>query len=132
MANESAEDLLDLLHRMKIGLTKHSTGRGWDDEEYQRIRKTLLAAPIAAKLPSFVRFCQDLSDFWTFIQPKFPHYHERREFISAEFAPIFDALEQGAISELADMANACRFRPLEALSYPSRGLRIAWVQDKGR
>jgi serine/threonine protein kinase len=100
MANESEEDLLGLLHRMKIGLTKRSTGQGWDDEEYQLLRKTLLASPIATKLPSFVKFCQDLSDFWTFIQPKFPHYHERREFIAAEFAPAFDVLEQGEITEL--------------------------------
>lgn len=98
--NNGAEDLLDLLHQMKIGLTKRSTGGGWETEEYQRLRKTLLASPIAAKLPAFVRFCRDLTDFWTFIQPKFAHYHERREFLAAEFAPVFDVLEQGTIAEL--------------------------------
>ena len=95
MENES-DDILDILHRLKIGLTKFSTGDGWDTEEYQRLRKTLLTSPVAPKLPGFIKFCRDLPDFWTFIKPKFAHYQERREFLAAEFAPPFDVLEQGS------------------------------------
>jgi eukaryotic-like serine/threonine-protein kinase len=96
------EDLLDLLHKLKIGLTKFSTGGDWDTDEYQRIRKVLLASPVAPNLPSFIRFCRDLGDFWTFIKQKFGHYQERRDYLLTEFAPAFDFLEEGQISELAE------------------------------
>jgi serine/threonine protein kinase len=95
-------DLLDIAERMRIGLTTYSTGGDWDAKEYTESRKTLLGSPVADLLPSFVKHCRTLPDFWSFIKGKFVHYQERREFLRTEFAPLLDRLEQGSesISEL--------------------------------
>lgn len=97
--NGEQEDLLDLVERMKIGLTSYATDGGWDAEEYKRLRKTLLASPVAESLPSFIRRCRSLDDFWSFIKGKFKHYQERRDFLIAEFDPSFERLEEGPITE---------------------------------
>jgi len=43
-----------------------------------------------------LRSNRTLGDFWSFIQPKFPTYRERRAFLSAEFDGLLTRLELGA------------------------------------
>lgn len=65
-----------------------------DEAEYARLRTSLLAhATIATMLPSWVRTTRTLDQFWPLIKHKFPSYAERRQYIWAEFRPVFDLLE---------------------------------------
>ena len=49
---------------------------------------------IKSKLPSFMRTCRSLDEFWGFIKPKFEHYAERRSFLRDEFDPVLTFLEE--------------------------------------
>ena len=65
-----------------------------DEAEYARLRASLLVdVKIATMLPSWVRTTRTLAQFWPLIKSKFPSYAERREYIWAEFRPVFDLLE---------------------------------------
>lgn len=75
-------------------LTARATGLSSDEDEYLYLRHLLLQnASIAPRLPAFVRQSRSLDLFWSFIQPKFKSYAERRTFISEQFTPLLDLLE---------------------------------------
>ena len=79
-------------------LASRASGGVADDAEYMALRHEVLAdQEIASQIPSFVRLNRDLSSFWSFIQPKFKTYAERRTFISEQFTPVLDYLELVAI-----------------------------------
>jgi hypothetical protein len=87
-------DLLDKVTALQNLLVAQATGKGAEDRAYLPLRSQLLQDPIVGKLlPRFVRTCRDLGQFWDFIQPKFKHYAERREFIRTEFQTALDAAE---------------------------------------
>ena len=87
-------DLVFKVEALKIMLVSRATGGAGDDFEYKNLRRELTAVPqIANLLPRFVRVCRDLSEFWSFIKPKFEHYSERREFLRTEFDPLLTMLE---------------------------------------
>ena len=53
-----------------------------------------LAIPRIAKiLPRFVHVCRELSEFWSFIKPKFGTYAERRDYLRHEFDQLLTMLE---------------------------------------
>jgi hypothetical protein len=90
------ETLLDKAMRFQDGLIARATNGIFDggDEAYKELRLLLASrADTKAKLPDLVRRCSDLSQFWGFIQPKFPSYQERRKFLWDEFRPLLDYLE---------------------------------------
>ncbi|PHN27143.1 TIR domain-containing protein [Pseudomonas sp. ICMP 561] len=75
-------------------LTTRATGKPASEIEFQQLRQMLLRdSTIAAFLPSWLKVHSNLDSFWNFIQPKFRSYAERRDFLSAEFTPLLDALE---------------------------------------
>ncbi|WP_236166332.1 TIR domain-containing protein [Pseudomonas juntendi] len=75
-------------------LTTRATGKPANDLEYQQLRSMLLRdSTVSASLPSWLKLHSNLESFWNFIQPKFSSYSERRDFLSAEFTPLLDALE---------------------------------------
>lgn len=77
-------------------LTDHATGKPADDGEYRQLRHQLLSdSNLAGALPSWLKLHRSLGSFWSFIQPKFSTYAERRTFISEQFTPLLDALEFG-------------------------------------
>ncbi|EAQ5773383.1 hypothetical protein SC60_16345 [Salmonella enterica] len=77
-------------------LTTRATGGSPDNNEYTSLRSQLLQNPtISQKIPSFVRHNRTLDSFWSFIQPKFSTYADRRSFISEQFTPLLDYLEFG-------------------------------------
>jgi hypothetical protein len=95
----SAEELLN-------GLIAMATGGNFDNDEYQRLRKDLLANPRVRKtLPSFVRTCRDTAAFWSFIKPMFAHWEERRRFLRGEFEPALDLLETDMASPTEDVIS---------------------------
>jgi hypothetical protein len=92
------DDLINKVESLKLMLVSFATGGGGDTREYKRFRQELMSIPRVAKLlPRFIIVCRDLSEFWSFIKPKFKHYSERRDFLRDEFDPLFTLLEsQGA------------------------------------
>ena len=102
-------------------LIARATGGGADEASYQLIRSNLLDNPHAsALLPSFVRTCRDLSQFWAFIKPRFGSYAERREFIWKAFTPLLDRLEGGTTKP----ADAPISKGLK--SFDVDGVHAAW------
>jgi hypothetical protein len=92
-------EYLDLLHKVTVLqdlMIARATGAGGDDAEYAVLRKEILGDhSIEPVVPRFVKTCRDLSQFWLFIQPKFPTYAERRKFLWDEFRPALDMAEAG-------------------------------------
>ena len=75
-------------------LTTRATGKPANDSEFQQLRHMLLRdSTVAALAPSWLKMHSSLDSFWNFIQPKFKSYADRRDFLSAEFTPLLDALE---------------------------------------
>jgi hypothetical protein len=91
----------DLLHQteaLQNLLISHATGGKEDDAEYARLRQMLLSnSALDPILPTFLRTCRNLSQFWQFIKYKFGKYAERRNYIWVEFIPLLNALERGGL-----------------------------------
>ena len=96
MSLEFLECRFDEVSYLQNLLIAHATGKPADSSEYQQLRHKLLGDnEIGSMLPSWLRLHRDLESFWGFIQPKFGTYAERRTFLSQQFTPLLDALEQG-------------------------------------
>jgi hypothetical protein len=90
---EKAEMLKNIVTNCAVG------GARDDSRDYGTIRMLFLPDPkISEKLPRFIKTCRNLPEIWSFIRPKFAHYHERREFIREEFDPLLAMLETEARS----------------------------------
>jgi len=98
-----AEPLATQVEAIRALLVARATGEGDDPAQYRRLRQALLAHREASSLlPSFVKTCPTLGDFWDFIKPKFPTYAQRRDFLRTEFAPLTEFAEtrhDGAAAE---------------------------------
>ena len=94
MSLEFLQSRFEKVNYLATILTARASGNSADDSEYMMPRHELLSDDeISQMLPSFVRMCRDLGAFWSFIQPKFRSYAERRTFISEEFTKVLDYLE---------------------------------------
>lgn len=101
-------------------LTAHATGKPADDGEYQQLRHQLLSdSNLAAGLPSWLKLHRSLGSFWSFIQPKFSTYAERRTFISEQFTPLLDALEFSGTSNAPGWHSSPAESPASAGSHTS-------------
>ena len=88
------DDLLNKVESLKVMLVSRATGGVGNDGEYRSLRRELISLPrITQKLPRCVQVCRNLSEFWSFIQPKFNSYAGRRDFLRDEFDPLLAALE---------------------------------------
>jgi hypothetical protein len=66
------DELIRKVESLKIMLVSHAMGGSGDIVEYKALRQELVAIPRIVKLlPRFVHVCRDLSEFWSFIKPKF-------------------------------------------------------------
>lgn len=98
MSNEemSNEDMLIAVESIKNCLVARATGEAVDEAEYQRLRRQVLAVPeLKARLPRFIQTCRSVGEFWGFIKTEFERYHERRDYLAAEFSPLLEDLESG-------------------------------------
>jgi len=87
-------ELLEQVHVLEDGLVRFATGGGFEDSEYQQLRKLVLGDPRSRKLaPELLKSNRTLAQFWNFIKGHFAHYSERREFIWNEFRAVHDQLE---------------------------------------
>ena len=99
MVSNRYQNYLERIEILKTLLVSCATGGSRDSVEYSEIRlEALGATEIVGKLPRFIKTCRNLDEFWDFIQPKFKHYRERREFIKDEFEPLLSLLENQANS----------------------------------
>jgi hypothetical protein len=89
------DELFDRVESLKVMLVAQATGKGQpDDGTFGKCRRELMAIPRVVKvLPNCVRACRDLAEFWSFIQPKFPSYAQRRSYLRDEFDPLLTLLE---------------------------------------
>lgn len=88
------ESLIDKVTKLQNGLVARATGGDFEDREYKQLRDDLINNPsTSGKLPSFVRNCRNVSQFWPYIQSKSPHYQGRRVYIWDAFRPLLDQLE---------------------------------------
>lgn len=89
------EDLIIKVESLKNMLITNATTSGsFSSSEYPLLRRELMAIPRIVKLlPRCVHTCRSLSEFWSFIKPKFGRYEERRIYLSDEFAPLLTMLE---------------------------------------
>lgn len=91
------EDLIIKVESFKNLLVARATNGGAEENDYKSLRGELIASPRISKLlPRFVHACRSTSEFWSFIQPKFKTYAERRTFLRDAFDPILTMLETDA------------------------------------
>lgn len=87
-------DLMNKVESLKIMLVSRATGGAVHDNEYVDLRRELISSPRIAKLlPQVVRVCRNLSEFWSFIKPKFAKYAEREDYLRQQFDPLLTMLE---------------------------------------
>jgi hypothetical protein len=119
-------DLLNKVTALQNLLVAQATGKGADERAYVPLRAQLLKDPIVGSLlPRVVQTSRDLGQFWDFIQPRFKHYAERREFIRGEFQRALEAAESST-SPVADAADEI----LKRLS--SEAVQDAWRRALAR
>ena len=87
-------DMAIALNGFKLGIISRATGSTYDNSEYEAIRSHLLSRPeIKHLIPSFVKSCHTTDEFWSYIQPKFEKYAQRREYIASELNPLIEFYE---------------------------------------
>ncbi len=88
-------ELSRLVERFKIIIFGRAVGEFQDEEEYYRIRNTLVVQKaVKQTLPSFIESCKSLSDYWAFISSKSSTYAGRRQFLREAFEPINWAINE--------------------------------------
>ncbi|WP_368525376.1 abortive infection family protein [Enterobacter asburiae] len=103
-----------------------ATGKGDDDFAYTQLRQYFMNSTAYNELlPSFVRTCRSLGQFWQNIN-KTNGYAPRREIIWAEFQPLLDSLE-GKNSTPADNHITDGLK-----SYDEAGVNEAWTKALDR
>lgn len=108
-------------------LISRATGGSPDDFEYQAVRKALLEnRDVADLIPSFVRTCRDLSQFWAFIKRENGQYEGRRQIIWTAFSPLLEHLE-GKSSKPSDAPISDGLK-----SFDSDSVHYVWTKALDR
>ena len=88
---QSDTEMAGYLQNMLISV---ATGGAAEDRDYKALRQHFIENKATSELlPKFVKTNRDISQFWGFIKYEFAKYQERRDFIWAEFASLFEFLE---------------------------------------
>lgn len=86
-------EIIDIAEKIKLIYIKRATHQGSEDAEYEKYRKELLSiSEIRPIIPSYVRNCSTLDDFWQLIRAQFKSYKDRREEINNSFQELLDYL----------------------------------------
>lgn len=101
------DDLLSTAQRLKTVVMSIATGGPRDGTDYWTLRQDVGATPhLKPYLPQIVRVCRNPNELWAFIQPKLATYHERREYLNAEFEPLLTHIEQEFVLPAHDAISA--------------------------
>ncbi len=115
------DDLINKVESLKVMLVSRARGGEGDEREYSDLRRELLSSLGIAKLvPQVVHVCRNLSEFWSFIKPKFAKYAEREDYLRKQFDPLLTMLE----SESRAPSDAGITATVEAIS--STYIQEAW------
>ena len=115
MTQQEREGFLLSTETLKNMMTTCASGGSRDSADYAALRQELMShSETQAKLPRFVQTCRNLSEFWDFIQPKFPSYKQRREFIREQFEPLLTMLET-SVQRPADIAVTTSMSKVDSL-----------------
>ena len=122
LSEEAASvSIAERVESMQHMLVARSRGIMQPELPYQQIRRELMEnSDVRERLPSFVRTCGSLAQFWPFIQKKFSTYADRQEFIWQAFRPLLDYLEGIGTAPVDDLAS-------ETLaSFDEEGVHLVW------
>jgi len=89
--------LVEQIEILRGILIARATGQDANNDKYEKIKGELLRSEIGEHLPLFIKHSNNLDEFWQFIKPMYPTYHERRQYLLRRFNPIIQALENGNI-----------------------------------
>jgi hypothetical protein len=93
-AGSASQEILKKVIALQDGLIAYATGKGFEDTEYQYLRRELLSdVRLRGWLPPFVRDTRDLSQFWQLIKEESANYARRRKFIWAQFRTLIRHFE---------------------------------------
>jgi len=96
-------------------LISHATGGREDDAEFIRLRQAVLAnVALDSFVPSFLRTCRNLAQFWQFIKYKYGTYAERRDYLWNEFRPLLEALEREGLAPPSDKSVTSTLEKFDA------------------
>lgn len=88
----------ELAEALRKNLIARATGGNFDSKNYQFIRNEFLQEEsIKALLPTFIKNCRDIEQFWQFIKEEFSgtgSYGRRRTFINESFQDLLGYLEE--------------------------------------
>ncbi|HLE30638.1 MAG TPA: hypothetical protein VI793_21120 [Anaerolineales bacterium] len=107
---EPRKELLAKVERIKAILVDRATGGQPSDDEYSQLRQDLASSSLRDVLPRFVLTSRTVREFWGFIQPKFPSYRQRAEFLQKEFEPLLNSLELGEVDEESILVHSDLFK----------------------
>ena len=92
--DDTTDDMLTKAQKLKNRAMDIAQGGSRDEPDFWSLRKDLCDNPnLRAYIPQFLRSCRNPQEFWSYIQPKFASYKERREYIAREFERILTYLE---------------------------------------
>ncbi len=92
----SARELTTLVRRLHDVCEGIATGGQARYEDYDVARQGILEeSSLTNAMPDWLRAARTGSQYWAFIKRKFRTYADRREFLSAEFDPLFSVAEIG-------------------------------------
>lgn len=87
-------DDLEKIEYLKYAMQACATNDYYPTEDYEKFRKEIISNPVYKKyLPKELVSCRKLEEFWTIIQPMFPHYKERRLYIKNIFEDLISFVE---------------------------------------
>jgi hypothetical protein len=108
-------------------LVEHATGSVGSEADYSLLRREFMTDPaISAKLPSFVRTCRTLPQFWGFIKQQAGTYRERRQIIWGAFTPLLDSLEGAARAPSDQLVSET------LISFDPEGVTTIWQKALAR
>jgi hypothetical protein len=88
-------DYLGLVEYFIDGIVARATGGKFESEYYRISRNRLLDNESLVKLlPEWLKTKSTVDQFWIFIKGRYSTYHERREFLRSEFAPVLNYLKK--------------------------------------
>lgn len=131
---ESKSLLFEKVEKLKTMLVERATGGVQaDDYEFSSLRQELIASSVRDMLPKFILSNRTLGEFWNYLQPKFPSYKERREFLKNEFAPLLNSLEFGETDKdaLIDKGDLFAFQFPAGMPFGLRKPSLAFVPAQG-
>jgi len=101
------QNLVEKLDSLQNLLLARATGGAAREADFIALRNELLAdSGVAKTLPSYVRTCRTLDQFWNHVKKDRARYEERRQYIWETFAPAFSAAEFGSSVDVSAPTGA--------------------------